>query len=97
MTVEYHPLAGSDLNNAVAAYDQQQKGLGNEFRTEVYAAIERIRSGPMTYAIVDDDLRRCLVHRFPYSLVFRLVGDEIVRVLVIRHHCRRPEFGLRRR
>jgi plasmid stabilization system protein ParE len=97
MVVEYHPLAVSDLNNAVAAYDQQQSRLGNEFRAEVYAAIERIRSGPLTYATVQDDLRRCLVRRFPYSLVFRVVGDDTLRILVIRHHRRRPGYGLARR
>jgi plasmid stabilization system protein ParE len=97
MNVEYHPLAVSDLNNAVAAYDRQQSLLGNEIRAEVYAAFERIRSAPLAYATVQNDLRRCMVHRFPYSLVFRVIGDDTVRILVIRHHRQRPGYGLGRR
>lgn len=97
MKVEYHPLTVSDLNNAVAYYNQQRVGLGDEFRSEVYAAIARVRANPSQYAIVEHGIRRCFVHRFPYSVLFRLISEETIRVLVIRHHHRHPRFGLGRR
>jgi toxin ParE1/3/4 len=96
MIVQYHPLTASDLDSAVSYYNQQRPGLGEEFRSEVYAAIERIRSNPFHFAIVEHDIRRCFVRRFPYGILFRIVNDETLRVLVIRHHRRRPGFGLRR-
>ncbi len=65
MKVEYHPLTVSDFNNAVAYYNQQRAGLGDEFRAEVYAAIARVRANPSQYAVVEHDIRRCFVHRFP--------------------------------
>jgi plasmid stabilization system protein ParE len=37
------------------------------------------------------------VHRFPFSIVFRLINDDTIRILVIRHHRRHPRFGLSRR
>jgi len=49
------------------------------------------------YAIVKRGMRRCLVHRFPYAVLFRIVSEGTVRVLVIRHHRRHPSFGLGRR
>jgi len=49
MKVEYHPLTVSDLNNAVAYYNQQRTGLGDEFRFEIYAAIARISADPFQY------------------------------------------------
>ena len=97
MIVQYHPLTASDLNSAISYYNQQRAGLGEEFRSEVYATIESIRSNPLQSAIVDHDIRRCFVHRFPYAVLFRVVNDETLRVLVIRHHRRHPSFGLRRR
>jgi plasmid stabilization system protein ParE len=97
MRVEYHPLSASDLNNAVKYYNQQRLGLGEELRTEVYAAIERVRSNPSQYAIVKRGMRRCLVRRFPYAVLFRILDEEAVRVLVIRHHRRHPGLGLGRR
>lgn len=42
------------------------------------------------------DLRRVNLERFPYHFLFRIVGER-VRVLVVRHHKRRPSLGLRRR
>jgi len=97
MIVQYHPLTVSDLNRAVSYYNRQRLGLGDNFRVEVYAALERIRLNPLQFAIVDRDIRRVFMHRFPYSILFRVVNEDTVRVLVIRHHRRHPRFGLRRR
>jgi len=97
MIVQYHPLTVSDLNRAVSYYNRQRLGLGDEFRVEVYAAVERMRLNPLQFAIVDRDIRRGFMHRFPYSILFRVVNEDTVRLLVIRHHRRHPRFGLRRR
>lgn len=97
MKVEYHPLTVSDLNAAVAYYNQQRDGLGAEFRSEIYSAITRVSANPFQYAIVEQGIRRCFAHRFPYSVLFRLINDEVIRILVIRHHRRHPRFGLDRR
>jgi len=97
MTVEYHPLTVSDLNNAVSYYNRQRPGLGDELRSEVYSAIERVGANPYQYAIIKNNIRRAFVHRFPYAVLFRIVNDNTIRVLVIRHHRRHPNFGLSRR
>ena len=96
MIVDYHPLTVSDLNSAVAYYNRQRPGLGGEFRFEIYATIDRIRSNPLRFPAVEHDIRRGFVRRFPYSVLFRVVNDDTVRVLVIRHHRRHPSFGLTR-
>jgi hypothetical protein len=51
---------------------------------------------PESFAIREGDIRRVNLHRFPYHFLFRIVGDA-VRILVIRHHSRRPSLGIRRR
>lgn len=97
MRAEYHPLTTSDLNKAVAYYNRQRPGLGDEPRTEVYASIERVLASPTQFSVVSRNIRRCLVHRFPYSILFRIMSPDTLRVLVIRHHRRHPRFGLHRR
>ncbi|GJL63828.1 MAG: hypothetical protein NPIRA04_24820 [Nitrospirales bacterium] len=62
----------------------------------MYAAIDRILRNLRQYHIIERDVRRCLVHRFPYSVYFRLLDTETVRILVVRHHKRHPQVGLRR-
>lgn len=97
MRVEYHPLTTSDLNSAVAYYNRRQSGLGDELRREVYESIDRVLESPAQFSIVSNRIRRCLVHRFPYAVLFRVESENVLRVLVIRHHRRHPGFGLRRR
>ncbi|MCA9473104.1 MAG: type II toxin-antitoxin system RelE/ParE family toxin [Nitrospira sp.] len=96
MNIEFHPLTASDLNHAKIHYNQKRSGLGDEFRSEVYAAIDRILRNPRQYPIIEQNIRRCLVHRFPYSIYFRLFNSGTIRVLVIRHHKRHPRLGLSR-
>lgn len=95
--VEYHPLSVSDLNEAVAYYNQQREMLGDELRLEVYAAVGRVRSNPAQYPVTDYGMRRCLVHRFPYSVHYRLIDSETIRILIVRHQHRHPRFGMNRR
>ena len=97
MRIEYHPLTTTDLNRAVAYYNRQKPGLGDELRTEVYASIERVLANPTQFSVVSRSIRRCLVHRFPYAILFRIMNSDTLRVLVIRHHRRHPGFGLGRR
>jgi plasmid stabilization system protein ParE len=65
-------------------------------RSEVYATIDRILANPRQFAVVERDVRRCFVRRFPYSILFRIVDEDVVRALAIRHHRRHPRFGFGR-
>ena len=95
MKVEYHPLTASDLNEAAEHYNKQRQDLGKEFRAEVYAAIKRICNNPYLSAEVLG-FRRALLKRFPYSVVYRIIDDQTLRILLIRHHRRHSEYGSER-
>ncbi len=95
MRVEYHPATIADLNEAVRYYNGKQPALGDRLRTEVHAAIELLREHPDMHA-ERRGVRRAMVKRFPYSIIYRLLPDGRIRVLVIRHHKRHPEFGAAR-
>jgi plasmid stabilization system protein ParE len=97
MTVEYHPKTASELNAAVAYYNEKSAGLGDVLRSEIYEAIDRILHNPLQFVTAEGETRRCFVRRFPYSVLFRMVGDDVVRILVIRHHSRHERYGLSRR
>ena len=97
MRIEFHPHTVSDLNSAARYYDKQRLGLGEELRAEVYSAIEKILANPMQFVVIKAGIRRCLVRRFPYAILFRVVNDDLIRVLVIRHHRRHQLVGTARR
>ena len=97
MRVEYHPEAADDLNRATAEYNDIRSGLGDALREEVYGAVDRILQNPKQHRVVEQDIRRCFVHRFPYSVLFRELESDLVRVLTVRHHRQHESFGLERR
>lgn len=68
MIFQYHPLTASDLTSAVSYYNRQRPGLGDEFRVEVYATIDRIRSNSYQFPAVEHGIRRGFVagSRIPY-------------------------------
>ena len=97
MRLEYHPSTVADLNRAIIFYNGQRPGLGAECRAEIYDAINRIRRSPKHHRVLDGDIRRCFVRRFPFSILYRVIDDEVVRILVIRHHRQRSSYGQSRR
>ena len=97
MKLEFHPSTAFDVNQAVSYYERQRPGLGSDLRGELDAALVRIVENPLSFPVFETLIRRCIVHRFPYSVLFRVQSDDTVRVLVVRHHKRRPQFGLGRR
>jgi len=97
MSLEFHPSTAHDVNDALAYYGRQRAGLASQFRWEIDAALARISRNALAFPVVEGDVRRCVLHRFPYSILFRVRDRKTIRVLVIRHHKRHPRFGLRRK
>lgn len=55
-----------------------------------------IAAMPTRWMIASGDIRKSLMKRFPYVILFRITGDAI-RVTVVKHERRHPAFGLFRR
>ena len=96
MGLIFHRLIQKDLR-AVLAYYEEEGGtqLADRFFSELDSLVEVISREPRRFYPLDHSLRRANMTTFPYHLLFREV-PEGVRVLVLRHHKRRPTFGLNR-
>jgi plasmid stabilization system protein ParE len=66
MKVRFLAPAQSELDDAVAWYNEQAAGLGLEFLDELDRAIRRSLSYPLSCPEIEPGLRRCLLARFPY-------------------------------
>lgn len=84
------PLAEEDLHDAADWYDTQQPGLGDEFLRSVDASFARIQRLPMSFPSDEGDIQSALLHRFPYSVRFRVQEDRI-EVIAVWHGHRDPE------
>ena len=101
MKLKIHPEASGDLRDAIHWYESQRAGLGAELFAVIDAAFAKIASNPefcprLETWTVDGDIRRLLVPRFPYAVVFEIVGEEI-QVLAVTHTGRRPHYWAQRR
>lgn len=94
------PEAVQELAEAASWYETRQPGLAIRFLLEIDQARHAIQSRPRTFprlanTSVDLEIRRALLPRFPYALVFLELQTEI-RVLAIAHAKRHPDYWLNR-
>ena len=87
----YHPDAEAELLEAVRFYEGKAPGLGDRFLREFEETIAAIEGAPDRWRIVEGDLRRHLMRSFPYGIYYRVEGDEL-RILVVKHHSRHPDY-----
>ena len=91
MRLSYHPDAEAELAEAAEFYERKLPGLGTRFRAEFDSAAALILQTPTRWRILEKDIRRFLMRRFPYSILYRIEGEE-VRILVVKHHSRHPDY-----
>jgi len=89
-TLIIRPEAEEDLKKAHSWYDAQRPGLGANFIIHLDAALSSIQRNPEMYPIIYKNIRRCLVHRFPYGVFYIDKEDKII-VLGIMHAKRDPQ------
>ena len=85
------PPAQEEMTAAARYYQTQSMGLGTEFLAEVERTIAAIASHPKAAPKVRQDIRRRLLKRFPFGILYVAIVDEIV-VLAVMHLRRRPGY-----
>ena len=83
MTYRFTSAALSELRDALLAYESKEQGLGERFLAEVDGTIARILMAPEVWRRLSARTRRCLVHRFPFGVLYQIRGREILLVSVM--------------
>lgn len=97
MRLVLHPKVYSDIDKIMDYYEQVATlQLANEFYAELRSLMAEAAAKPEYFSMRRGDIRRANLHRFPYHFLFRIIED-VVRVLVVRHHSRHPSVGTERR
>ncbi len=79
--VVFLPEAEQEMLDAAKYYESQASGLGIDYLAEIERAIEAITESPMTWPIIEGELRRRLVRRFPFGVLYRIEPEEIIIML----------------
>jgi toxin ParE1/3/4 len=93
--VSYHRLARRELNEAAQFYNSESLGLGSAFLDEVERCTRAIADYPEAGPLIIGTIRRRLVLRFPYALLYSIKSDRL-RVLAVMNLKRRPMYWVGR-
>jgi plasmid stabilization system protein ParE len=96
MKYEFHPKALDEFEDAARYYAGCQVGLELRFIAGVESALREISEAPMRWRFFEKDLRRCLVHVFPYAVLFSVESDYVL-IIAVMHCSREPGYWRERR
>ncbi len=91
MSFSFHPEAEEDFNKAIDYYEAIEPWLGYDFALEVYSAIQRAVDFPKTWMVLEGEVRRTLVKRFPYGILYSEEENGIF-ILAVMHLHRKPGY-----
>jgi toxin ParE1/3/4 len=94
--IGFHPEARAELAHAMEFYEAQAVGLGAEMVGEVEAAVESISVMPKAVAQELAGVRRKVLRRFPFIVVYEVLPEQVT-VLAVMHQRQKPGYWKVRR
>lgn len=95
MPVDFLPEADQEMIEAARYYQSLSSGLGDEYLAEVEHAVHSIASSPQTWPVLEGDLRRRLIKRFPFGILYRIEPDKIL-IIAVAHLRKKPGYWKKR-
>ena len=83
--------AEQELFDSARFYERKRPGLGRDFLAEVRAAVARIEQHPESAPSVLANARAVRIRRFPFDVVYRLQGEQLI-IVAVTHQSRRPGY-----
>jgi toxin ParE1/3/4 len=96
MTFAFHPDAKAEFIAAINYYEGVETGLGFDFSVEIFSTLHNIADYPSAWPVLEGDVRRCLVNRFPFGILYSIEPNEIY-ILAVMHLHRDPDYWKDRR
>ncbi|SFP73938.1 type II toxin-antitoxin system RelE/ParE family toxin [Hydrogenimonas thermophila] len=93
MKLKILELAYLEIENGKEYYNLQEEKLGDKFKKEIQTSIDNIITFPKLYPEVENNIRRCLLHKFPYSIFYTIDNDTII-ILSVAHQRRKPYYWI---
>jgi plasmid stabilization system protein ParE len=83
-------VAQTDISETLAWFVQQRgTRVGKDFLDSLDACLRSIRENPKMFAVLEEEVRRAPLQRFPYR-VFYVEGSDYISVVAVLHSARDP-------
>jgi plasmid stabilization system protein ParE len=90
-SVRYHEAAQDELLQEIAYLELHAGGLGQRFFLEVRRSQDLIARFPASAVEILPGIRKRILRKFPYSLLYTIDQDALL-ILAVAHHRRRPGY-----
>ena len=84
-----------EMLEAAAYYETRVTNLGENFLTTIERAVSMISEQPKTWPEIGYGIRKYIIRRFPYSILYRVDSEEIV-IVAVMHQRQRPYYWFHR-
>ena len=92
MNTRFHPEAFAEFNEAIDFYEERESGLGTDFATDIFGAIDRAIAFPTGWSEIAPGIRRCQTQRFPYGILYSIESTDVLFILAVMHLHREPGY-----
>ncbi len=89
--IKVFTLALRDIENAIAYYQQEQKGLGKRFEKQVQASFKKIQEFPFAASFAYEGVRYKIIERFPHIVLYEFDDNNIYILRIFSTH-QEPAF-----
>lgn len=93
--VHWHEAAEDELLDEIGYLELQAPGLGRQFYAEVTRGEKLIAEFPEAAAEIRPGIRKRMLRKFRYSLLYS-IEKQVVLILALAHHSRRPGYWIGR-
>jgi toxin ParE1/3/4 len=90
LPVTFKPSARLEFEEAVAWYEAQRTGLGEEFKLEVKSALKRALANPGLFQRVCGRAQKIRLRRFKKYAIYFAIKDGAFSVVAVFHGSRNP-------
>jgi len=91
MRYEFHPEALDEYEDTARYYAGCQDGLELRFMACVESVFRQVSEAPARGRLFEQDVRRCLVHVFPYAVLYSIESDYVL-IIAVMHCSREPGY-----
>jgi toxin ParE1/3/4 len=91
MPYRIHPEAEAEYQQAYEYYQKESSNLAEQYTKEILIGLQTIIDSPRTWPVIKFDVRRRLLRKFPFGILYMIDGESIL-ILAFMHLRREPEY-----
>lgn len=95
MQARFLAPARAEVEEAIAYFDEQRRGLGDRFEQDLFDTVGFITERPLSGKRLTENVRQVGLRTFRYNVVYVVDEDEII-IVAVAHHRRRPSYWVGR-